>query len=172
MKRDVERIITSMHGYLESSIKNPSTSSKWIKSLKLYKGKVQNALIKYSFFKGVKKEIKTLFELHDQSIKSYKIQVVNRFFKDEIDETLEHVWFLIGGHKLNRGYVVPNLLTTYMPYEPKSCYGYNTTKRRFFGYKRDYKDLISVYCQQETLDLFQNYTSIEDYFFEEYTKWS
>ena len=170
MKRDVERIITSMHGYLESSIKNPSTSSKWDKVFKkLYKGKVQNALKGSNIpsLKGVKKEIKTLFELHDQSIKSYKIQVVNRFFKDEIDETLEHVWFLIGGHKLNRGYVVPNLLTTYMPYEPKSPVMDTTQQRgRFFGYKKDYKDLISVYCQQETLDLFQNYTSIEDYFFE------
>lgn len=115
--------------------------------------------------------IKELIDNKDKHAKSYQIKVLNQSNPGKIKVGNAAAWFLIGGLKLSRGYVVPELLTSFIPYQPgKLTMDVTQQRGRFFGYKNkpgsEYKDLISVYCLEKTFRLFQQYTSIEDFFFE------
>lgn len=115
--------------------------------------------------------IKELIDNKAKHAKSYEIKILNQSNPGKIKVNNAAAWFLIGGLKLSRGYVVPELLTSFIPYQPgKLTMDVTQQRGRFFGYKnkpgQEYKDLISVYCLQKTFRLFQQYTSIEDFFFE------
>ena len=115
--------------------------------------------------------IKELIDNKAKHAKSFQIKILNQSNSGKIKSRNAAAWFLIGGLKLSRGYVVPELLTSFIPYQPgKLTMDVTQQRGRFFGYKnkpgQEYKDLISVYCLQKTFRLFQQYTSIEDFFFE------
>jgi hypothetical protein len=70
--------------------------------------------------------------------------------------------FCIGSVALSRGYVVDQLITTWMPNEPGTLTADVTEQRmRCFGYKGKFLDLISVYVQPGTLEMMRNYSYTE-----------
>ncbi len=103
--------------------------------------------------------------------KGYEVATVNQSGTANITADNALAWFIIGGVKLSRGFVVPDLLTTWMPFQAKSLTMDTTEQRgRFFGYKKNYLDLISVYAQSETINLLEKYSSIENHLFESVEK--
>jgi hypothetical protein len=62
---------------------------------------------------------------------------------------------LIGGHLLSRGLTIQNLLTTFFIRSQHTTLGdTNLQMCRWFGHRKKYIDIISVFCQQHTLNLF------------------
>ena len=62
---------------------------------------------------------------------------------------------IIGGHLLSRGLTIQNLLTTFFIRSQHTTLGdTNLQMCRWFGHRRKYIDLISVFCQKHTLNLF------------------
>ncbi|MDC3380183.1 Z1 domain-containing protein [Gammaproteobacteria bacterium] len=99
-------------------------------------------------------------EIRTKSGKIYAIQACNMKSPPEIKwhAPKDKIWFLVGGAKLSRGFVVKGLLTTWMPVEPDKIVSDTMEQRgRFFGYKSKYADLIRVYVKKKTADAFLNY---------------
>ena len=95
----------------------------------------------------------------------FKIVKLNQDGPAKVITTTKALWFWIGGLKLGRGFVVPELLTTWFPMQPKKLTVDVTEQRgRFFGYKSSYFDLISVYLQEDSLELLRSYSSEEEVF--------
>ena len=70
--------------------------------------------------------------------------------------------FCIGSVSLSRGYVVNQLITSWMPNEPKTLIADVTEQRmRCCGYKEEFLDLISVYVQPDTFQLMKDYSLTE-----------
>lgn len=72
-------------------------------------------------------------------------------------------WILVGGNKLERGFTVQNLATTYMP--RGSGVGNADTiqqRGRFFGYKRNYLDICRGWFNSEIARDFADYVEHEE----------
>jgi hypothetical protein len=72
-------------------------------------------------------------------------------------------WILVGGNKLERGFTVQNLATTYMP--RGSGVGNADTiqqRGRFFGYKREYLDICRGWFNAEIAADFADYVKHEE----------
>ena len=101
----------------------------------------------------------------------YQIELFNQRGSKTIDTDTKSIWFWVGGIKLNRGFVVDGLLTTWFPLEPGNLTKDVTEQRgRFFGYKDEYIDLISIYLQKETFTLYRSYSLEEDEMHKELTR--
>ncbi|MDD4913356.1 MAG: Z1 domain-containing protein [Sideroxydans sp.] len=74
-------------------------------------------------------------------------------------------WILVGGAKLDRGYTVEGLVTTYMPRPLGSSPAADTLQQRarFFGYKKDYLGLCRVFVQDNVREAFANYVDHEEF---------
>ena len=166
IKRNLESALRDLRAFLVSN----SNGGEWDNFFtKVYDKKIKHLPRDKSSpsLDKTKSKIQELLDAYANSQKSYEIKLLNQQNPGEINPDDEHAWFLIGGLKLSRGYVVPDLLTTFMLYQANNLTMDTTEQRgRFFGYKKEYSDLISIYCQEETFNLFKNYTSIEEYFFE------
>jgi len=83
----------------------------------------------------------------------------------EIDWSLGCCHILIGGAKLDRGFTVKGLLTTYMPRHSLSISNADTIQQRcrFFGYKQSYLDSCRVYLPQKSVYEYINYVEHEEY---------
>ena len=95
-----------------------------------------------------------------------QIQVVNST-EDENNVSPEDwlkkpAWIVVGGAKLDRGFTIENLITTYMPRSEGMGMADTIQQRgRFFGYKRRYLDLLRGWFNEGTKDIFQNYVEHE-----------
>jgi hypothetical protein len=71
---------------------------------------------------------------------------------------------LIGGQKLDRGFTVNELITTYLPRQTKSISNADTIEQRcrFFGYKKDYIEACRVFLPQQSINEFQEYVAHEE----------
>ena len=73
-------------------------------------------------------------------------------------------WILIGAGKLDRGFVVKNLVVTYMP---RGIGGGNVDtiqqRGRFFGHKADYLSLLRGWFSNETIDSYQSIFETEKF---------
>tara|TARA_B100000989_G_C19532220_1_gene470732 strand:+ start:3099 stop:5510 length:2412 start_codon:yes stop_codon:yes gene_type:complete len=102
---------------------------------------------------------------HSSYGKVFGIQACNMTTPPDITWSIprERIWFLVGGHKLSRGFVVKGLLTTWMPVEPKRIVADTMEQRgRFFGYKEAYADLIRIYLKPKTGRAFLEYILLEE----------
>ena len=67
-------------------------------------------------------------------------------------------WIVIGGNNLERGFTIENLAVTYMP---RSLGGGNADviqqRGRFFGYKRQYVDLLRGWFFQDNAQAYRDY---------------
>jgi hypothetical protein len=74
-------------------------------------------------------------------------------------------WILVGGAKLDRGYTVEGLCTTYMPRPLGTSPAADTLQQRarFFGYKASYLGLCRVYVQTSVKAAFTEYIEHEEF---------
>jgi hypothetical protein len=76
------------------------------------------------------------------------------------------MWILVGGDVLGRGFVVEGLTTTYMTRDvrPNARYNMDTMQQRarFFGYKREYLDVLRGWFPPSLSEKFEDYVLHED----------
>lgn len=74
-------------------------------------------------------------------------------------------WILVGGAKLDRGYTVEGLCTTYMPRPLGTSPAADTLQQRarFFGYKAPYLGLCRVFVQGSVKTAFTEYIEHEEF---------
>lgn len=73
----------------------------------------------------------------------------------------ERYWILIGGMKLDRGFTVRGITTTYMPRTPAENADTLQQRARFFGYHRPYAGLCRIFISDVTFDAFKKYLEHE-----------
>ncbi|CAB4343970.1 unannotated protein [freshwater metagenome] len=83
----------------------------------------------------------------------------------KVDWRATPYWILVGGAKLDRGYTVEGLTTTYMPRPLGNTPAADTLQQRarFFGYKRPYLGLCRVFLQTDIEDAFVEYVEHEEF---------
>ncbi|MFZ6644021.1 Z1 domain-containing protein [Undibacterium sp. TC4M20W] len=74
-------------------------------------------------------------------------------------------WILVGGNKLDRGYTVEGLCSTYMPRPLGKSPAADTLQQRarFFGYKKNYLGLCRVFVQSNVISAFTEYVEHENF---------
>lgn len=79
------------------------------------------------------------------------------------NDSKHHV--LIGGQKLDRGFTVEDLITTYMPRETKGTSNADTIQQRcrFFGYRKNYIEACKVYLPFKSIREFEEYITFEEH---------
>lgn len=82
-----------------------------------------------------------------------------------IDWKQNAYWILVGGNKLDRGYTVEGLCSTYMPRPLGSSAAADTLQQRarFFGYKKNYLGLCRVFLQSNVSVAFTEYVEHEEF---------
>lgn len=83
----------------------------------------------------------------------------------KVDWRATPYWILVGGAKLDRGYTVEGLTTTYMPRPLGNSPAADTLQQRarFFGYKRPYLGLCRVFLQSDVEEAFIDYVEHEEF---------
>lgn len=80
----------------------------------------------------------------------------------EIKFNNHRFWILVGGNKLDRGYTVEGLVTTYMPRGIGGGQADTIQQRaRFFGYKAAYADLCRAWLTDESAHQYTRYVEHE-----------
>jgi hypothetical protein len=80
-----------------------------------------------------------------------------------IDWHLERFTVLVGGQKLDRGYTVRGLTTTYMPRSLGVGNADTVQQRaRWFGYKEDYLGQCRVFLREEVAEAYRKYVGHEE----------
>jgi hypothetical protein len=70
-------------------------------------------------------------------------------------------WILVGGMKLDRGFTVRGITTTYMPRTVSDSAATLQQRARFFGYHRKYFGLCRLFISRPTVEAFRNYLEHE-----------
>ncbi len=70
-------------------------------------------------------------------------------------------WILIGGMKLDRGFTVKGITTTYMPRTASENAATLQQRARFFGYHKPYFGLCRIFVAQSTQSAFETYLEHE-----------
>ena len=167
--RDIERKLKKFLNSLEIAVESPNIAHPSLLVLK--KAHAMREACVSSKYKDVFPTFsKIISELSNEIFKEkrYEIHVLNA---DNLygNKSIQRIaWnatplhFCIGSVALSRGYVVKELITTWMPNEPGTLTADVTEQRmRCLGYKEEYLDLISVYVQAETKNMMRNYSYTE-----------
>lgn len=80
----------------------------------------------------------------------------------KIDWYQNQFWVLIGGMKLDRGFTVKGITTTYMPRTMTSTPDTLQQRARFFGYHHDYLGLVRVFLAETVKTAFEKYVIHEN----------
>lgn len=109
---------------------------------------------------------KTFDEVLDdlqEALEETKIVEVN-----STDEAVKRVdwyesqfWILVGGMKLDRGFTVRGITTTYMPRTVSDTAATLQQRARFFGYHRSYFGLCRIFIASATREAFETYLEHE-----------
>ena len=166
--QETKQILTDyLDSILWSSLSSGSVKNvDYLRLKHAFDEKVTNCNPKYAeylpSFEEALIQVKKFIDPHNQNV--YQIQEVNGrvgSIKDVPFDNAE-MWFLVGGRGLARGFVIEGLLTTWMPIQPGNIIADTMEQRgRFFGYKQNYLDLISVYLKGNTMEAFRGYISDE-----------
>ena len=83
----------------------------------------------------------------------------------DIDWSISSSHIIVGGGKLDRGYTVKGLLTTYMPRTTTSTSNADTIQQRcrFFGYKLDFIPYCKIYLPDSSIQEYISYVDHEEY---------
>lgn len=82
---------------------------------------------------------------------------------DHVDWARERFTVIVGGQKLDRGYTVRGLTTTYMPRSLGVGNADTIQQRaRWFGYKEDYLGLCRVYLREDVAKAYRRYVEHEE----------
>ena len=160
-----------LNGFLrqvKSNITNPGSTTKYVKLLQSAHDKHMTNSLNFEPQPSIKKCFALLTDLFQS--KGWEIKEINgsRGKIPSVDWGDNKVWFCVGGIGLSRGFVVDGLITTWMPAEAGSIVLDVIEQRgRFFGYKKEYQDLISIHLQEKSKNTFQDYSSFEKGLFNE-----
>lgn len=106
-------------------------------------------------------------ELEDDVFDNVNIVEVNgtKEAEEKVNWKSNRYWVLVGGAKLDRGYTVEGLCTTYMPRPLGAAPGADTLQQRarFFGYKSGYLGLCRIYLQASVKTAFTEYIEHEEF---------
>lgn len=106
-------------------------------------------------------------ELVDEVFDELNIVEVNgtKDAEEKVNWKASRYWVLVGGAKLDRGYTVEGLCTTYMPRPLGTSPAADTLQQRarFFGYKLPYLGLCRVYLQSTVRAAFTEYLEHEEF---------
>lgn len=96
-------------------------------------------------------------------IHQIQVRVVNSAAEtNAIDFNNHKFWILVGGNKLDRGYTVEGLVTTYMPRGIGGGQADTIQQRaRFFGYKQKYEDLCRAWLTGDSAHQYRRYVEHE-----------
>ena len=94
----------------------------------------------------------------------YRVTGDNDKETSQIDWNQHRMNILIGAQKLNRGFTVEKLATTYMPRHATGTSNADTIEQRcrFFGYKMSYIESCRAYLPQETIQDYKDYVRHEE----------
>lgn len=144
----------------------------------LFKNQTESAYLseRDRFFKDAQTELETTYKLPNDwdldavlaEVRWWISKIEVRVINSENDDIMPNEWLskagwiIIGGNNLERGFTIENLAVTYMP---RSIGGGNVDvlqqRGRFFGYKRQYKDLLRGWFFQDTAQAYFDYVSHE-----------
>ena len=174
---------TSMMIHADRIIKKNNIYLNWIKRLHsstelALKQNEQEMIEKLkSQFLKIKNELSSYFDLFP----TFE-DLLDRIINWVLDDLHSGIWFvtgnadaevrwkeskhhiLIGGQKLDRGFTVQDLITTYMPREIKGTSNADTIQQRcrFFGYRKNYIEACKVYLPKKSIREFIEYIDFEE----------
>ena len=98
-------------------------------------------------------------------LNSYSLVTINQ---ENTDWDLTANSIVIGGSLLSRGYTFPKLLTCIMLNVPKDIISADTLmqRARWFGYRKEYSDLMNVYMSDKTIEAFKECEELNKIIFE------
>ena len=106
-------------------------------------------------------------EQEEEVFDNLKIVEINgtKDAEEKVNWKSNRYWVLVGGAKLDRGYTVEGLCTTYMPRPLGAAPGADTLQQRarFFGYKSAYLGLCRIYLQASVEAAFSEYIEHEEF---------
>ncbi|WP_406233295.1 Z1 domain-containing protein [Isoptericola jiangsuensis] len=156
----------------------------WIdKGLRTLKGTFEKALpddsdvvealfkAEYDSLKKTFKDIRSLSdlisELHEEVFDELNVVEINgtKDAEEKVNWKSNRYWILVGGAKLDRGYTIEGLCTTYMPRPLGTSAAADTLQQRarFFGYKKPYLGLCRLYMQSTVKVAFSEYIDHEEF---------
>lgn len=106
-------------------------------------------------------------ELVDEVFDELNVVEINgtKDAEEKVSWKSSRYWVLVGGAKLDRGYTVEGLCTTYMPRPLGTSPAADSLQQRgrFFGYKAPYLGLCRVYVQATVKSAFAEYIEHEEF---------
>lgn len=81
----------------------------------------------------------------------------------KVDWYKAQFWILVGGMKLDRGFTVKGIISTYMPRTASENADVLQQRARFFGYHGQYSDLVRVFLGKSTHKAFVSYLEHESF---------
>ncbi|CAJ3567709.1 Z1 domain [Burkholderia pseudomallei] len=124
-----------------------------------------DALVKT--FPDIRPLTELVAELVDEVFDELDIVEINgtKDAEEKVNWKATRYWILVGGAKLDRGYTVEGLCTTYMPRPLGTSPAADTLQQRarFFGYKAAYLGLCRVYVQSTVKAAFTEYIEHEEF---------
>lgn len=118
-------------------------------------------------FKDLRPLSELVTELVDEVFDELNIVEINgtKDAEEKVKWKSARYWILVGGAKLDRGYTVEGLCTTYMPRPLGTSPAADTLQQRarFFGYKASYLGLCRVFVQATVRSAFTEYIEHEEF---------
>lgn len=118
-------------------------------------------------FPGIRPLPELLAELLDEVFDELNVVEINgtKDAEKKVNWKATRYWILVGGAKLDRGYTVEGLCTTYMPRPLGTSPAADTLQQRarFFGYKSSYLGLCRVFLQSSVRTAFTEYVEHEEF---------
>lgn len=118
-------------------------------------------------FKDLRPLPELVAELVDEVFDELNIVEINgtKDAEQKVKWKTARYWILVGGAKLDRGYTVEGLCTTYMPRPLGTSPAADTLQQRarFFGYKAPYLGLCRVFIQASVRAAFTEYIEHEEF---------
>lgn len=118
-------------------------------------------------FPAIRPLSELMAELVDEVFDELNIVEINgtKDAEEKVNWKATRYWVLVGGAKLDRGYTVEGLCTTYMPRPLGTSAAADTLQQRarFFGYKLPYLGLCRVYLQSTVKAAFTEYIEHEEF---------
>lgn len=118
-------------------------------------------------FKDLRPLSELVAELVDEVFDELNIVEINgtKDAEQKVKWKTARYWILVGGAKLDRGYTVEGLCTTYMPRPLGTSPAADTLQQRarFFGYKAPYLGLCRIFVQNTVRTAFTEYIEHEEF---------
>lgn len=118
-------------------------------------------------FPGIRHLADLMVELREEVFDELNVVEINgtKDAEEKVNWKSNRYWILVGGAKLDRGYTVEGLCTTYMPRPLGTSAAADTLQQRarFFGYKKPYLGLCRLYMQSTVRLAFSEYIDHEEF---------